>query len=82
MNTNMMELSMDEMEMVNGGINWGRVFGVGWTTAMVGLGAATFTVLAMSNPVGWVAAGIVAGSMVAGGAAGGGITAAIEAITD
>ena len=29
MNTAIKELNIEEMEMVNGGINWGRVFGVG-----------------------------------------------------
>jgi len=83
MDNNMMELNLNEMEMVNGGINWGRVFGVGWTTAMVGAAAATLTILAASTPVGWVATGAaLAGSMAVGGTIGGGITAAIEAIVD
>ena len=50
---------------------------------MVGAAAATLTILAASNPVGWVAAGAaLAGSMAAGGVVGGGITAAIKAIVD
>ena len=71
------------MEMINGGLNWGKIFGVGWTSAMVGVGVATLTIVSMSTPIGWVAASaIVAGSAVAGGVVGGGITAAVQALTD
>jgi len=83
MDTTMKELNLEEMETINGGINWGTVFGGGWTGAMIGLGAASLTILAMSNPItGLAAAAIVAGSAAAGGAVGGGITTLIEAITD
>ncbi len=82
MNTNIKELNIEEMEMANGGINWGRVFGVGWTSAMVGLGAGALAVLAMSNPVGWVATVVVASAAVATGATGTGIATAVEALTD
>ena len=38
MNTNMMELNMNEMELVNGGIEWGKIFKeAAWG---VGIGAA------------------------------------------
>ena len=41
MNTNMMELNMNEMELVNGGIEWGKIFkeaawGVGIGAVVVG----------------------------------------------
>ena len=46
MNTNMMELNMNEMELVNGGIEWGKIFkeaawGVG-IGAGIGAGAGAF----------------------------------------
>ena len=38
---NMTELNLDEMEMVNGGIDWDKVCGFGWLGGSVGMAAAT-----------------------------------------
>ena len=70
MNTNTMELNMNEMEMVNGGWNWlsaamgGLIGGTGG--AAIGLLA---TAAAASGPVGW--------AILAGGAAGAAVVGAI-----
>jgi len=66
MNTNTMELNLDEMEMVNGGWNWKNFFetaGVGGT-----IGALCGTVVGIATgPVGWCALG---GALILGGTCG------------
>ena len=74
------ELSLDEMEMVNGGINWDRVAGISWGCGTFAAAIASVTVVAISGPIGWgIAAAAVGGAAVAGAAVGGGITAAVTA---
>ena len=75
---NMMELSMDDMEQVIGGVNWDRVCGFGWLGGSVGMAAATIGLLC-SGPIGWGALGVMAGAGAVGAAVGGGITAAVTA---
>ena len=52
-------LNDKELEMVNGGIDWEKVFGFSWTSGM-GIAAITsVAIAAMSGPVGWGALAIV-----------------------
>ena len=64
MNTNMMELNMNEMELVNGGIEWGKIFKeAAWG---VGIGAACGSAVgAFFGPVG-LAIGAGVGAVVVG----------------
>ena len=66
MNTNMMELNMNEMKMVNGGIEWGKIFKeAAWGA---GIGAACGAgVGAFFGPVG-LAIGAGVGAVVVGAA--------------
>ena len=76
MDTNKVELSMDELEMVNGG-EWslrrfigGAVLG-GGTGAVAGAAVA----LLLSGPVGWcIAGGVVVGAGAVGAVCGSGVT--------
>jgi hypothetical protein len=82
MNTNMMELNLDEMEMVNGGFDWDFVARGGCIGLALGCVAAGAIVL-FCPPAGAVAltaafAGTIAGSTGAGA----GIGAAVAAATD
>ena len=64
MNTNTMELNMNEMELVNGGIEWGKIFKeAAWG---IGIGAASGAgVGAFFGPVG-LAIGAGVGAVVVG----------------
>ena len=80
MNTNTMELNLNEMETANGGINWDRVVGISWGTGTIAAAFASVAVVAISGPVGWgVAAAAIGGAAIAGAVTGGGITAAVTA---
>lgn len=75
----MKELNMDEMAIVNGGVDIDKVIGFSWLS---GFGAAAFAsvaVCALSGPIGWGALAVVAGTGAAAAAVGGGITAAVTA---
>ena len=73
MNTNMMELNLNEMEQVNGGWDWlsaamGSIIG-GVGGAGIGLTVSGF--LVASGPVGWaILAGGAAGAVAVGAIAG------------
>lgn len=76
MDTNKIELSMDDMELVNGGLDWdlkktigGSILGGG-----VGLVAGACVAVALSGPVGWcLAGGTLAGAAVVGAVRGSGL---------
>lgn len=72
MNTNTMELNLDEMEMITGGDLWNRVKGA-VAGAAIGCVGGTITGLIAAGPVG-AAVGFVGGTVggaVVGGIAGG-----------
>ena len=75
----MKELNMMEMENVNGGVDVGKVFGIGWLSGMGAAGIASAVVCGLSGPIGWGALAVVAGAGAAAAAVGGGITAAVTA---
>ena len=75
----MKELNMTEMANVNGGVDWAKVFGFSWTSGMGAAAIASIAVCALSGPIGWGAAAVVAGTGAAAAAVGGGITAAVTA---
>ena len=76
----MKELNLNEMETVNGGINWDRVTGAAWGGGSIAAAIASVTIAAMSGPIGWgVAAAALGGAAVAGAVTGGGIAAAATA---
>lgn len=52
LNNDFCEMLQDEMLLVDGGVNWDRVFG--GTTVFLG---ATLAVASMSTPIGWGVAG-------------------------
>ena len=83
MNTNAMELTLNEMEMVNGGFDWNKcgIWSLFGGTAAAGL-ATLGTIAVVSNPAGWVLGAVFAGSAIAGAVAGGGIDAIVQAVTD
>ena len=66
MNTNMMELNMNELELVNGGIEWGKILKeAAWG---IGIGAASgVAVGAFAGPIG-AAIGAGVGAVVVGAA--------------
>ena len=66
MNTNMMELNMNEMEMVNGGIAWGKIFKEAAWGAGIGAGCGA-AVGAFFGPVG-LAIGSGVGAVAVGAA--------------
>ena len=73
MNTNTVELNLNDMEMVNGGWDWSN-FGLGAVTGgglgfVIGGGAAVLA----SGPIGWAIAGAVIGAGALGAAAGAGM---------
>ena len=72
------ELTLDELEMVNGGVDTDKVAGFGWFGGCVGMAAATIGLLC-SGPIGWGALGVLGGAAAVGAAVGGGITAAVTA---
>ena len=75
----MKELNMMDMANVNGGVDWAKVFGFGWTSGMGAAALASVAVCALSGPIGWGALAVVAGTGAAAAAVGGGITAAVTA---
>ena len=75
----MKELNMMDMANVNGGVDWAKVFGCSWTSGMGAAAIASIAVCALSGPIGWGAAAVVAGTGAAAAAVGGGITAAVTA---
>jgi hypothetical protein len=75
----MKELNMMDMANVNGGVDWAKVFGFSWTSGMGAAAIASIAVCALSGPIGWGAAAVVAGTGAAAAAVGGGITAAVTA---
>lgn len=80
MNTEMKELTLDQMDMVNGGIDWDWVLRGGWAGGTAGLAVAGVVVAACTGPVGWAALAGVAGATVVGAAAGAGIGAGASEI--
>ena len=82
MNTNTMELNLNEMEMVNGGFNWNIVTRGGFAGLALGTMAAGAVAL-FCPPVGAVAlTAAFAGTLVGTTAVGTGVGAAIAAIID
>lgn len=75
---NRMELSLDDLAMVNGGINWDRVAGASLFGGSIGMAAVGIGLLCI-GPIGWATVGALAGGAVVGAAAGGGIAAAVTA---
>ena len=83
MNTNTMELSLNEMEMVNGGFDWLNVEIGGFVGGVLATGAACLAITAMAaTPAGWVAAAAIVGAAAAGSGVGGGVGAIVSAIKD
>ena len=72
-------LNDKELEMVNGGINWDKVFGFSWTSGMGVAALVSVGIAALSGPVGWGALAVVGASGAAGALVGGGVTAAVTA---
>ncbi len=72
-------LNDKELEMVNGGIDWEKVFGFSWTSGMGVAAITSVAIAAMSGPVGWGALAIVGAAGAGGAVVGGGITAAVTA---
>ena len=66
MNTNMMELNMNEMELVNGGIEWGKIFKEAAWGAGIGAGCGA-AAGAFFGPVG-LAIGAGIGAVAVGAA--------------
>jgi hypothetical protein len=58
-----MELTEDDLMVVDGGVNWDRVY-----AGFVTYAGATLAIAAMSEPIGWVAAGAYLGICAASGA--------------
>jgi hypothetical protein len=82
MDTNMKELNLNEMEMVNGGFNWDIVTRGGFAGFALGTVAAGAIVL-FCPPAGAVAlTAAFVGTLVGSTAAGTGVGAAIAAIID
>ena len=75
---NKTELTLDELEMVNGGVDWDKACGFGWFGGSVGMAAASIGLMCC-GPIGWGALDIMAGGAAVGAAVGGGITAAATA---
>ncbi len=78
MEMNRMELDLNDMALVNGGINWDRVAGASWFGGTIGMGAASIALLC-TGPIGWATAGVLAGGAAIGAVVGGGIAAAVTA---
>ena len=70
---------MNEMAMVNGGVDVARVFGCSWLSGMGAAAIASIAVCALSGPIGWGALAVVGGTGATAAAVGGGITAAVTA---
>ena len=82
MNTNTMELNLNEMEMVNGGRDWDIVTRGGFIGLALGSVAAGAIVI-FCPPAGAVAlTAAFAGTLVGSSAAGAGVGAAVSAIID
>ena len=75
---NMMELSLNDMASVNGGINWDRVAGASLFGGSIGMAAAGIGLLCI-GPIGWATVGVLAGGAAVGATVGGGIAAAVTA---
>lgn len=82
MNTNMKELSFEEMEMVNGGWSWNRVISGSCFGGIVGMLGAGIVVASMATPAGWLVAGAGLATFAAGVGAGTGVAAVVSAIVD
>ncbi len=75
----MKELNIAEMENVNGGVDWNKVFGFGWTSGMGAAALTSVAICALSGPIGWGALAVIGGVGAGAAAVGGGITAAVTA---
>ena len=82
MKNHLNELSMEELEMVDGGFNWGRLVGGGYIGGLLGMAGAGIMLCAMATPAGWAAAAAGAGIAAAGAATGVGVGAITSAIMD
>ena len=71
----MKELNLDELETVNGGIDWDLVSGIGWTSGGFFAAITSITICCISGPIGWSALAGVGAAGVLGAVTGGGITA-------
>ena len=83
MNTNMMELNMEEMKMTNGGFDWNRVISGSCFGGVIGMLGAGIAIAAMAKPVTLVAGGVAfVGTVTVGVATGGSVGAVVSAILD